>query len=123
MLATIGVNRPIKTRSIKGCTHAARSDAAQPTETLGVAAIQGQDYGKPQQAKSLAAVLQHADVSGEMHTYLRLRRETVMCLLSQVMFCLNHSLYNSCNNERTLQDFMHVSSLTEWPYEHLQTSI
>ena len=80
-------------------------------------------YGKPQQPNSLAAVLQHADVSGEMHAYLRLRRETVMCLLSQVLFCLDHSLYNSCNDDRTLQDFMHVSSLTEWPYEHLQTSI
>ncbi len=56
-------------------------------------------YGKPQQPSSLAAVLQHADVSGVMRAYLRLSRETVMYLPSQVMFCLDYSLYNSCNNQ------------------------
>ena len=38
-------------------------------------------YGKPQQPNSLAAVLQHADVSGVMHACLRLRRETMMYLV------------------------------------------
>ncbi len=51
-------------------------------------------YGKPKQPNSLAAVLQHADVSGVMHACLRLKRETVMYLPSQVMFCLDHSLYD-----------------------------
>ena len=56
-------------------------------------------YGKPQQPSSLAAVLQHADVSGVMHAYLRLKKKPVMYLPSQVMFCLHHSLYNSCDNQ------------------------